>query len=142
MCSGNHALPVPVPIASPELATRALVNRRALGLSAEQTMDIIDVVEQWRKRYIELVEQIVRLGDEADRVLNNFVIDSDRVKALAHERRELIAVLDDEFVDAWVAYQSRLSEDQYKLLIEVYEREFRELPHPILGSKTMHGAVG
>ncbi len=142
MCSGNHALHVVVPIASPDLATRAIVNQRDIGLSTEQALDIIDVVQAWRRRYVELVEQIVALGDEADRYLNNFVIDTGAVKALAAQRRELIASLEDEFVDAWVEYQAKLSEEQFDRLIEIYEEEFRNLPHPILGAKNMHAAIG
>jgi hypothetical protein len=142
MCSGNHALHVVVPIASPDLATRTIVYQRDIGLSNEQLLDIIGVVQTWRRRYVELVEQIVALGDEADRCLNNFVIDSEAVKALAAERRELIAALEDEFVDAWAEYQAKLSEDQFDRLIELYEAEFRNLPHPILGAKNMHAAIG
>lgn len=142
MCSGNHALQVAVPIASPELATRAIVYRRELGLSADQTLGIIDIVEDWRKHYVELMEQIVRLGDEADSVLNNYEIDATRVKELAWERRQIIGQLEDDFVDAWISYQRELTTEQFDRLIDVYEQEFRELPHPILGVKNMHAAVG
>ena len=142
MCSGNHALHVVVPIASPDLATRAIVYQRDIGLSTEQSLDIIDVVQAWRRRYVELVERIVAIGDEADRCLNNFVIDTEAVKALAAERRELMATLEDEFVDAWADYQAKLSDEQFDRLIEIYEGEFRNLPHPILGAKNMHAAIG
>lgn len=44
--------------------------------------------------------------------------------------------------DAWIEYQGKLSKEQFGRLIAVYEEEFKELPHPILGAKNMHAAIG
>jgi len=133
MCSNNHPTPPIMYMSRGELGTRILANSEEIGLSDSQIKAVIKLACAWRKTYIELVEPVVTFGRAVDVELNRHHPDLARVRQLAAERRRRMDEVENKFFDAWAEIFEVLSKEQYNTLVAVYVREFRNLPHPVMG---------
>ena len=119
MSKQNHGGITPMSIATQTLGTRAIAFKDELGLSGQQVESVLNVSSRWRRRYNELVKDIVALSEEIDQLI---------------ERRiTLIHRMEQEFVDAWVEMTAIYTPEQDQELQRIYRQEFEGIPHRRLG---------
>lgn len=134
VCQNNHSLPLVRSLAQGEFGVRGLTHGWDLGLSVDQMRRVAAASVEWKKRYIEYAEGILALGDEIDRELCQHSVDLQKVHELAAKRREQMARMESEYLEAWARVNKLFTAEQYDALFEVYRAEFKNLPHPIIGS--------
>jgi hypothetical protein len=121
-------------LATPELGHRLISYHREIGLSPDRLQQVIDTVRDWRAKYIEFAEAIVSLGNAIDKELHEYDVDLNKVMAMLQRRLDLMAQAEKAFVDAWMSLHKLITRDEHVTLQQIYHREFRKLPHPVLGS--------
>lgn len=99
-------------------------------------------VRDWRVKYIEFAERIVELGNAIDKELNEYDVDVNKVMAMLQQRLDLMARVERAFIDAWMSLHKLMARDEHAKLQQIYRREFRRLPHPVLGSPRETELVG
>lgn len=134
MCILNHVGYTAHEIATPDLGCRVFAHHSEIGLSYEQLTEIGSLAADWRYRHAEMASEMVRLGNDIDRLLNVHNPDVAAVKELAVQRRELIARSEDDFVDIWAQMSAVMDDGQYGRAMQTYRKEFENQPHPVLGT--------
>lgn len=133
MSKQNHGGITPMSIATQTLGTRAIAFKDELGLSGQQVESVLNVSSRWRRRYNELVKDIVALSEEIDHLLNEFHPPRKEIDQLIERRITLIHRMEQEFVDAWVEMTAIYTPEQDQELQRIYRQEFEGIPHRRLG---------